>query len=108
MLGQGYASLGVILGVDVTGVGVERHLGVDDEVLALRQVDDHVWALATLFVGKADLALEVAALDQPGALQHVLQDQLTPITLGLLLPLEGGSQILGLLGDLPVELFQVQ
>ncbi|MNR54661.1 hypothetical protein D3C85_1748930 [compost metagenome] len=56
-------------------------------MLTLRQVDDHVRALATLVIREADLALEVAALDQPGALQHVLQDQLAPVALGLFLPL---------------------
>ncbi|MCY1313214.1 hypothetical protein D9M70_637170 [compost metagenome] len=87
MHAQCHAPLGLVFGIDVAGVRVERHLGVDDQVLTLRQVDDHVRALATLVIREADLALEVAALDQPGALQHVLQDQLAPVALGLFLPL---------------------
>ena len=108
MLGQGNAALAVVLAVDVAGIGIERHLGVDDQVLVLGQIDQHVRTLAlTLAIGDADLALEVFAGDQTGALQHILQDQFTPVALGLFLATQGGTQVMGFLGDLPIELLQV-
>lgn len=63
VLGKRHASLGIVLGIDVTGVRVERDLGIDDQVLALRRVNDHIGALAIDFTGEADLPLEVLAVD---------------------------------------------
>ncbi|MCY1301051.1 hypothetical protein D9M70_506400 [compost metagenome] len=104
MLGKRHASLSIVLGIDVTGVRVERDLGIDDQVLALRQVNDHIGALAIDFTGEADLPLEVLAVDQAGALQDILQNQLAPIALRLLLPFQRCSEVLSLLGDLSIQL----
>lgn len=86
-----------------TTIGIERDLGVDDQVLALGQVHHGVWALATLLSVDADFALVVLAQLQARAVEHVLQHQLAPVALQLLLPAQRGRQLVGLGGDLLVE-----
>ncbi len=56
----------------------ERDLGVDEDVLAVSEVDPHVGALRA-FVGlRGDLQVEVAALDHAGQTSDVLERGLAP------------------------------
>ena len=61
-------------------VGVERRLGVDDDLLAARQPDDDVRPNPGLVVAALNRALlvEVAVLDHPGELDDALQLELAP------------------------------
>ena len=78
--------MGVALGVradgrvDRAGVeeGVERHLGVDDHVLAAGQAHDEVGAQPAVVAGGGHLLGEVAAVDQARELDDPAQVQLSP------------------------------
>ena len=61
-------------------IGVERRLGVDDDVLAAGQADDHIGTHAAIRVDCRDrvLLLEVAVLDHAGELDDAFQLQLAP------------------------------
>ena len=63
-------------------VGVERHLRVDDDVLAAGQPDDHVGTdasvVAVLLAVQRLLLLEVAVLEHPGELDDPLELKLAP------------------------------
>src|SRR5690606_20260350 len=109
MFSQRKLPLPFFLTVDVAGVGVERHLGIDDEVLALGQVNQHVGTLALAFPrGHADLSPEINPRPQPGALQHIFQNQLAPVALGLLLATQGRAEVVGFPGNLLIQLLEVQ
>src|SRR5690606_16940167 len=108
VLRQGNTPLGVVFTVDVAGIGVERHLGVDDQVLALGQVDERIGTLALAIAGgHAHFALEVDAGAQAAALQYVFQNQLAPAALGLSLSAQRATPVVASLGVLLVELFEV-
>ncbi|MNQ74513.1 hypothetical protein D3C85_892720 [compost metagenome] len=81
MLFQGNRAHALIFGIDVARVRIERYLGINDQMLALRQVDDGIGALPTILGSDTDFALVVLTQFQAGAIQHVLQHQLAPITL---------------------------
>ena len=66
-------TLAVALGGDVGFVGVERDLGVDDEVAPLGQANDDVWLQASPFVvGVGDLYLVLIAAAQSRSFEHPL------------------------------------
>ena len=71
-------------------------------------MDQHVRPPPAGLGGEAAFANEVAPLAQAGAFQHVFQDEFAPVALGLLLAAQGGGQVMGLLGDLAVELLEVE
>ena len=75
-------------------VGVERDFGVDDDLALPRQIEHHVGLEAPAFlrrVGK--LGVEVLAFDQPGFLQHGLEDHLAPVAARLGLAFERAGQV---------------
>ncbi|MNT29856.1 hypothetical protein D3C72_1656180 [compost metagenome] len=72
-------------------------------MLFLWQVDDRIGTLSALFSGEANFPFVVDIKSKARVVQYVLQHQLTPVTLHLLLALQGGSQLVGLIGDLLVE-----
>ena len=58
---------------------LDRHLRVDDDALAARQLDDQVGAKQPAFVvALALLRAEVAVVDHPGELDDALQLHLAP------------------------------
>ncbi len=60
-------------------IGVERHLRVDDDVLAAGQRDDDVGPQPAIVVSRdGALLLEVAAIDHAGELDDALQLELAP------------------------------
>ncbi len=107
MGGQRPLARRLILGVDVLQVGGERGLGVDHQMAPLGQVDQRIGASLAGLGGKAPLALVVLTGAQAGAVEHVLQHQLAPVALDLLLPLERLGQLRSLVGDIAIELLQV-
>ncbi len=56
----------------------ERDLGVDEDVLAVGEVDPHVGALGALVGLRGELQVEVAALDHAGQTGDVLERGLAP------------------------------
>ena len=68
-----------VVGVDRVEVRADRHLRVDDDALAARQLDDQVGAEQPAFVvAFALLRAEVAVVEHPGQLDDALQLHLAP------------------------------
>ena len=68
-----------VVGVDRVEIGADRHLGVDDDALAARQLDDQVGAKQPAFVvALALLGAEVAVVDHARELDDALQLHLAP------------------------------
>src|SRR5271165_4860393 len=111
MLPQGSLARLFADGIDVIGVGVEGDLGIDDEVTAAGQVDDDISACGftaaavLLFdIGEGLLEGVLLALAQAGFFEQVAQDELAPVALGLGGAAQGGGEVVGLGGELLVEL----
>ena len=85
---QGSRPRRLIRGIDVVGVGAQRDLGIDDQMLVVRQIDDGIRALAPAFTAEGHLTLELDPLSQAGALEHGLQNHLAPVALHLAVALE--------------------
>ncbi len=89
-------------------VGVERKLGVDDDVAPAGQVHDEVRHAPAAVLGlRADLLVVLAALGEPRQLEDALDHELAPVAAGLALALERGGERVGFRGDLLVELVQL-
>ena len=97
--------LQLVIGVVPALVGGQRHLGVDDDVLLLRQVDNHVGlvALALLHLD-IDLGVVLVALAQAAFAEDPRQHHFTPVALLLAVTLEGAGQRRRLLGHAGIEL----
>ena len=54
--------------------GVQRAFGVDDQLAAARQPDDHVGPQPPVLGVDRDLGLEIGERGEAGLLEHVLQD----------------------------------
>ena len=59
-------------------VGIERSLGVDDEIAFLRHVHDEVWPQHAVLARDPQLLGEIAVLGEPGELDDAPQAQLAP------------------------------
>src|SRR3546814_5809983 len=59
---QGLRTRHFVVGVDVAGIRVERHLRVDDQVSVLRKVDDHIGAATAVLRLEIDFAPVVLPL----------------------------------------------
>ena len=80
-------------------VRLERHLRVDDDVLAAGEPDHDVGPQAApLVVARRHLRLEVAVLDHPGDLDHALQLHLAPLAADVRRA-ERGDEVAGALGE---------
>ncbi len=75
---------------DGTFIGSQRHFGIDDDVLAVGQVDDDIGPLDSA-VGTAQtrLRLELVSIAQPRRLEDALEDDFTPATLEFVVAFEG-------------------
>ena len=83
----------------------EGHLGVDNNPLAIRQVDDDIGPeSATLGVRRTRLAVVLDAFSQACFLEDRLENHLTPGALRLGLALERPGQITGFVHHCLVEL----
>lgn len=93
-----------VLGVVPALVGSQRHLGVDDDVFLLRQVDDHVGlvALALLHLD-IDLGVVLMALAQAAFAEDPSQHHFPPVALLLAVALEGAGQRRRLFGHAGIE-----
>jgi hypothetical protein len=61
-------------------IGAERHFGIEHDILAPRQLDDHVGREPALFGLDGLLHLVVAALDQARVLEDAPQLELAPLS----------------------------
>lgn len=62
----------------------KRDLGVDDYVPVFRKVDDDIGFLQAVIVGtKASLGIVLKTVTQAGPLQYLVENKLSPVTLGL-------------------------
>ena len=108
---QGLLGLGVVLGVDVAFKGIEGDLGIDDDVAVTGEVHDDVRAdapVAAIDLGVEGVLDEVfLALGEAGFLQNGLKDHFAPIALAFGLALQGLGEGVGVVRDLPVELFEL-
>ncbi|MNE69673.1 hypothetical protein D3C80_1654130 [compost metagenome] len=97
---------GLVFGCYVLLVGGETDFGVDHHLLVARQIDDHI-GLESLAIRafEIDLGLVFAALFQPRVLKHPLQNQFTPVALGLL-PFQGTCQVRCFVAQAQVQLLQ--
>ena len=94
----------VRLRVDVLVVGRQRNLGIDDEVLVLRQLHDHIRPrLPRIRIEKTVLHQVFLVLAQPARLQNLLQDHLAQIALCLGLGGQRARQPSRLAGELLVQ-----
>jgi hypothetical protein len=107
VLAQRHFTHGGIVGVHIARVRVERDLGVDHQVLVLRQRQHDVRAAPAFFGVEADFAAVVLAFAQARAIEHVAQHQFAPVALHLGLALERHRQAMRLFGDLPVQFLQL-
>jgi hypothetical protein len=85
----------VVGGVGGVEKGLQGYLGVDDDLLGPRQVDNHVGTEATLVALGVHLLVEIAVLEHPRHLHHPAQLHLTPSTPGGRRS-QGGHQVPGL------------
>ena len=85
------------VGADSAVVIHQRDFAVDDQVLAVRQLDDEVGEFApALIVLEAGLGVVVFARLQPRQFQGALQLGLPPVAGGFLVALQGRGQVGGL------------
>ena len=93
-------TLGIIGCLDVLQPRVQRHLRVDNHLASAGEVDHHVGPDQCAFVIlDRDLSVELDALAQTRRLEDGLQDQFTPVPLGL----AGSAQCLGQVGGFGSE-----
>ena len=105
---EGLLPFPFLLGVEGAFPAEQGDLGVDDDVLAFRQVDDDIgFAQAVVPVPEALLALVFVAAAQARLFEHLLEDQLAPVALNLLVALQRPGEIEGLDADPLIELAQV-
>ena len=96
----------VVVGVEELQEGVERHLGVDDDLAAAGHVHDHVGAQPAFVGRRRDLLVEVAVREHAGHLGHPAQLDLAPSPAGLRRP-QRRHQVPGLLAQLLVPEMQL-
>src|ERR1700678_569987 len=89
--------------IAIVGVGVERDLGIDDQVTAAGEIDDDVGArsLAALAVfiyesSKGLLEAILLALAQAGLFEQIAQDELAPVALRLGGAAQRGGEVMRL------------
>ncbi len=96
-------------GVHAVGVGVERDLGIDDEVAAAGEQEDHVGAhgagaLAGLgFGGEGLLEGVLLAFAEAGLVEQIAENEFAPVALRFGGAAQGGGQIAGVVGELLVH-----
>ena len=96
-----------LLGVDPRFVGLERGLGVDDDLALSGEVHDHVGAHPPLLGPLQDrLHPVLPAPAQSRSLQDLVEDHLSPGPLAFVFSLEGPGQTQGLPADVAVELLE--
>src|SRR5690554_2395188 len=99
--------LDFVFSVDERGVSVERNFGINDEMLALGQINNGIGATAAVFCIEAHLPAVVLIQAQSGAVQHILQYQFSPVPLHLFLALERRTQLMSLSGNLLIQLLEM-
>ena len=98
----------VIIGLVIAFVGRKRYFGVDDQVLVFGQHDDEIGAFgAAIFVGKTGLSPIVQILRQSGFLQQHFQLVFSPVSLSLVVTLQGAGQVVGVAAELGIEFAQL-
>ena len=70
---------GLVVAFDRGEKGGERDLGVDDDVLAARQLDDDVRSQPPVLAVRAFLDLEMVAFDHAGGFEDPPELQLAPL-----------------------------
>jgi hypothetical protein len=73
---EGRLALGLVVGGRGVEVGVERDLGVDDDLAAADEVDDQIRPQGAIL--QPDLLAEVAPVDEPGQLDGATEVELAP------------------------------
>ena len=95
--------------VHVVGIGAQTDLAVDDDILAVGIMHDHIRAHHAFFlvlqevaviIPQGFLTLVMNAFFQSRADKNLLQNHLTPAALRLVVSLQGGSQIVRVGSDL--------
>ena len=91
--------VGLLAGVEE---GVERAFGVDDQLAAARQPDDHVGAKAAVVGVDRHFGLEIGIRREAGLLEHVLEALLAPAAARLGAGAKRVDQTGGFVADLAV------
>ena len=86
----------------------QRHLGINDHILVIRQMDDHVRLPALPgFRGHRHLGLILTTTNQPGFFQNPFKNHLPPVALCFGLTFQRISQVTSILNHFLVELLQI-
>ena len=105
--GQMVAALVLILAVDIFFPADQGDLGVDDDILAFRQVNEHIGFLQPIAaVPESSLGFILDTPPEAGSFQHPLEYHLSPVALDSGIPFECLGQVYRLLIDLQVEVAQ--
>ncbi len=99
MLAQSLLTFTVLFSIDITGVGRQRGLGINDQVLVTGQIDDRVRTLASIFTVEAHLTPVIDAGPEARVIQYVFQHQLAPVALNLFLSLLSSGEFFSLFGN---------
>src|SRR5262249_22767161 len=85
----------LVVGLDRLEVALQRHLRIDDDVLAARQLYDEIRSEAAVVRVDSDLLDEVAVRQHPGHLDDPAKLDLPPTPARRRRP-EGGNEVAGL------------
>ena len=91
---QSLLALGFILRADVLFIGYQRDLGVDNNILFIRQMNNDIGLqTAAILLGKAGLGFVFVTFAQAGFFQHPLQYHFTPVASGFAVPFQSSGKV---------------